>query len=470
MKSLALLAILLYVCTNVSSQQKVLTKDLDLRKSRRVKLQTFPAKDDNHALLLVNNDDFIRVYHVDQALNVLFEQDFFWGDISGKVAGAVLRGDNLCVYIRRKDDVYCYYANIKTQQTGNNRIETDIGRERDVLDLCLPNRYLRITGRLNEPTLIIYDHTSETSFGRHEYKLGDSTLNTGYTEFKLMKAISRYGSVGLIPELVAIDSKMGASVDDAFASTKIYVGTDSLFLVMDKQNTAPRIFTLDLLSHRVSYRAVPDPPGNASAKKESNSFILGNKIYYSEVSKGYFQLSILDFYSSGVISQFSVTENDEINFKNTPIIEEGVSGYQVSGRREQKLQQTGKFLTRLHKGTPLVTGIINHANQHELTIGAYKEMSSGGHMTGFGGGVGGGGMMMTPGRSWDRVTRFRMLVDPQTGENIPGELTASLDDRIDYYKKGRKIGEDAEVIIRFPKQSYYAYFDRATGKLYGIKF
>ena len=90
---------------------------------------------------------------------------------------------------------------------------------------------------------------------------------------------------------------------------------------------------------------------------------------------------ILDYSTGNFIKEYAVNQDEEILFKNTPIIQKG--GF-YNGYRE--LEKTKKFLRKITAGK-IGVSVIKNKNTYLLTLGGYVEQRTAAPMMmgGFGG-------------------------------------------------------------------------------------
>ena len=275
-------------------------------------------------------------------------------------------------------------------------------------------------------------------------------------------------------DIALVDPDIEAAPEVVDAQNKIYLKNDSLILLIDRAPEQLKIFSLDLNSKQATYRTLERdfPPiiPDAFDLRKFNSFLLEDKLYFVHATPNDFNVSIYNFYTSKLLSTYTSTGNDSINFKNTPVIQEG-GGTFFSQDIDRKLVKTKQLLRKFSAGNALICAIRNDSGQHEVTVGAYKKItqSSGGYVP-----MGGAGMTMrfTPysSYSWSRVTRFKMLIDPNTGKHIEGQMIPSVSDQIENYSKDLKIPEEGSSLFVANNFHQFAYYDRTEKKLVVIKF
>lgn len=289
----------------------------------------------------------------------------------------------------------------------------------------------------------------------------------------MWQALSKSGGIGSRDvDIAIIQTEANCSIEEANAPNKIYYRNDTLLLLMDKQIGHTQVFLFDLLRKKLDYKSI-EREGMASGNNEFtsqcvyNSFLSEDKLYYVYANEKSLSFAIFNFSDGKEVKRFYARENEEIAFKNTPVLQDG-GGTIYSTNAKRELEKTKQFLNKLLAGRAVITAYQNQYNQYEITIGAYKEMqSSGGGWTSFGGGapIYTGGV----GARWKRVTRFKSIIDTKTLEHISDEMKPSLSDVIDSYTKDIKIPSEGDSLFKIENNFFYSYYDRNNKSLVVIK-
>ncbi|MBF4492560.1 hypothetical protein IRZ83_05720 [Flavobacterium sp. JLP] len=131
-----------------------------------------------------------------------------------------------------------------------------------------------------------------------------------------------------------------STLDKTEKKSKMYVFDDRIILTFDYNINHTQVFNLNLQTSEVTEK-IFDTPVTQTASKSTNSFYLENKLYQLSANSEQFLFSIKDFYSGKDIKTISVTKNDTISFKNSPMF------LQINEEKPQKLKTTSKFLKQL---------------------------------------------------------------------------------------------------------------------------
>jgi hypothetical protein len=123
-------------------------------------------------------------------------------------------------------------------------------------------------------------------------------------------------------------------------NTKLYVEENNLILTFDYNSKQTQIFDINLSTFEITEKNLPQ----LTLKKQNglaNSYFHENKIYQLNVNDEEMIFSIKDYNSSNTITSYSVTKNDSITFKNSPLY------LQSDNQKPQGLSNTKKFFQRL---------------------------------------------------------------------------------------------------------------------------
>ena len=78
---------------------------------------------------------------------------------------------------------------------------------------------------------------------------------------------------------------------------------------------------------------------------------------------------------------------------------------------------------------------------------------------------GGNGMGTFSSGTWTKAVRFRMLLDSNSFQHIPGDMEPSINDRIDEFSRDIKIPEHAQNLLFRDGRYIYIYYDKKKQSL-----
>ncbi len=131
-----------------------------------------------------------------------------------------------------------------------------------------------------------------------------------------------------------------SALDKTEKKSKMYVLDNQIILTFDYNTKHTQAFSLNMQTNEVIEK-IFDTPDTQTLPKITNSFYLENKLYQISANSEQLLFNLKDFDSGKSIKNISVSKNDSINFKNSPMF------LQINGEKPQKLKTTSKFLKQL---------------------------------------------------------------------------------------------------------------------------
>jgi hypothetical protein len=262
---------------------------------------------------------------------------------------------------------------------------------------------------------------------------------------------------------------------------------------MNNHIDSTRIISFDLKQQKVSSWVIDHNPGKPAPKNVSysdNSFLFRNKLYYVRATNDSLLVQIADPYSGAINKSFSTASDQEIAWKNTPILEEGSTASQRGNNEEKNKQllrdreKTKQLLRKMIRDTAVIMAKAYGNDQIEVVVGSYAKKSMILHAPGYNNnGFTGrpaslgssyiGPPSYTNGgfdrESWTRSTHFKMLLNTDYSQ-MPGEPANSVYEKIERYTASLHIPSDLENIFVINELYYYAYYDKEERRLVVIKF
>jgi len=199
-----------------------------------------------------------------------------------------------------------------------------------------------------------------------------------------------------------------------------------------------------------------------------NSFVF--EAYFVSVNStpNKLNLSIYNYKTGDVLKKYQILKNEEITFKNSPII---LEGGEFNNYRE--LEKTSQFLRKVSNPN-IGVSMYRNENNFVITLGASKEYSTGGfYPSAFGGFIGGaiGGALFSFFDSYNqskiKSTRIECLFD-ENFNHIEGKVPLNGFDKINSFL-------DEKDLKKTPLQTVFKYQDdyiwgsyNKTAKLYSL--
>ncbi|HVS97945.1 MAG TPA: hypothetical protein VHE54_15730 [Puia sp.] len=454
------------VALSLRAQNKFFEEPIGWR-GKSIELHTVSDRDKQQTCLFLCNGDSIRVFLLDAKdsvvqhwyINRLKEEEFLGGFIKGGKAYAFLQPS------AGISDLHVWMLDIAEGIGDDYTVPFAMRHERAVEEISAGDHFLFMTANKKASQFAIYD------FGENK------TCDTLHYQFEngIWKALTTYdGGFGRDMAVLKVDPDEKMSPDMAQVPNKLYWMRDTLFLLMNKyQRGVTAIFSFDMRGKKVDFRKITHNNAQTFDAVEhayvDNSMLLGDKLYFVSAEDNKLDVQVRDFYHGNLLKEYTAGRDDEINFKNTPIIQEG--SFYHPGARE--LAKTRQLLRKMLSGNAVLLATPEDSGRVCLTIGAWQQMQRSG---GFGMGpmMPGAPMFTSPGiffRSTTvRSSRFKMLMDSASLQHIAGDMPADIGDRIEEYTTGVSIPPQGETLFRNAGNYIYAYYNRDEHKIMLTRF
>jgi len=341
-----------------------------------------------------------------------------------------------------------------------NVIPFPLKKEKALDKISCGDHFLYFTVNKKSSDLIIYDFRDEVKYDTLRYHFEDDLwrkLTKGGSNF------SREADVG------TVDPQGKWSVESAQNANKIYYVHDSLFLVMNNERGFTGIIAFDMLHKQTRSWVVTQGNGvmtddGRPHPYSDNSFLLDGRLYYVQATFDSLLVQVNDLYSGALIKKYTSKRDEEIDFKNTTIIQGGTALY-AKGSKE--LDKTKQLLRKMVNGRAMIVARREGNDRVVLTIGSYTEAGGGGGGYFAGGGAGGAPVYMGGGGGpgWTVSARFKMLLDGNTFEHIGGDIGPGIYEKVDSYTSDKKVAENADVVFTLGSDYIYAYYDKTASML-----
>ena len=402
-----------------------------------------------------------------------------------KLLGGFMRDSSVYMFTEEtgKDELQCTALNVITQKVSETVIPFDPENEKTITHISAGNHFLYVTASNKKNELIVYDFSREQAGKPLRYQFSDEQW----------KELTTPGFLTRKVKITKIEQDGDLNLDNLAKKNKLYLSNETVLLVMNNHIDSTRIISFDLKQQKVSSWVIDHNPGKPALKNVSysdNSFLYRNKLYYVRATNDSLLVQIADPYSGAINKSFSTANDQEIAWKNTPILEEGSTASQRGNNEEQNKQllrnreKTQQLLRKMIRDTAVIMAKAYGNDQIEVVVGSYarKSMilrSPGYNNNGF------TGRPASPGTSylgppsytnggfdretWTRSTHFKMLLNTDYSQ-IPGEPASSVYEKIERYTASLHVPSDLENIFVINELYYYAYYDKEERRLVVIKF
>jgi len=455
----------------LSAQSQISSKKIGWSGSE-IMLQTVHDKaGDLHACLLENLDSF-KVILYDRAFKEINEYSIPRISQEELVAGFI------------KDDKIYLFCNVKSPMGYHNyTIDITSGKIDQALILS-ERRKEKLIDRISSGDYALWlgIDKKNSSFVIYNWR-NQQDMDTIIYHFKdpvMWESITKTGSFfGRDVDVAKIDEAGLPDIQSVSAKNKVYLIHDTLFLIMNRNLANTIVYAFDIYNKTVSYRQMENEPvikkfnqyagtDKVEGAYVDNSYLLNGKLYFVSATEESLHVIISDFYTGNRLKYFEVKREDTINFKNTPVLQEGKALYFNNTKELTKTKQLLRKMTSANAAIAALRDSLGMAitlgsNKEEKQMGmpgGYWVPAAGGAMTYVGGGMGG----FSSG-TWTKAVRFRMLVDSTSFQHIPGDMEPSINDRIDDFSQDIKIPEQAENLLFQDGRYIYIYYDKKIKSL-----
>ncbi len=437
----------------------------------QIKLQTIHDKSGSFHASLLENVDSIKVILYDRTFTEVHEYTIMRINEEELVAGFIKEGK---IYL------FCNYKS----PMGYHNYTIDISSGEIIYTLVLSDkRKEKLIDRISsgEYALWLGIDKKNSNFVIYNWR-NQQDMDTIIYHFKdpaMWESITKSGSMfGRDVDVAKIDEAGLPDIQSVSARNKVYLIHDTLFLTMNRNLANTIVYAFDLYNKTVNYRVIE----NESVKKVydsytkqdkvegdyvDNSYLLNGKLYFVSATDEGLHVSISDFYNGTRLKYFEVKREDTIDFKNTPVLQEGRALY---FNNTKELTKTKQLLRKMTSGNAAIAA-LNDSMGTTITLGSNKEEKQMG-LPGYGftaGSaaimIGGNGMGGFSSGTWTKAVRFRMLVDSSTFQHIPGDMEPSINDRIDEFSQDIKIPDRAENLLFQDGRYIYIYYDKKKQSL-----
>lgn len=363
--------------------------------------------------------------------------------------------------------------NLDSKTSSISKIDLNLDKDELFLEAISYNNSLFILSGNNNSDLTLRQLNSNNEFDiLKTFHLQEISDNTSLINSKFSFGIFMF-SGSETSNITKIDPRVPNAIETTSNVNKVYQNNETIYLTFDNNEKATIFYTinLDRLDIKLTTYAYPKPKVNEEFKK-FNSFVFQDNIYQIASSKDEMALEIKDF-DGTVLKEYYINRNMPINFKNSPIIQEGATALPFVTTR--KLEQTSKYLRKISSGN-LGINVQKIKDLYFVTLGGYKEINTNSAIP----------MVSTPAMtngafisynptylsynsySITKSTYFNTILNSEF-EHIKGELESNSFDRISDYKKNKSYFS-AEDIFYYNNDLYFGYFNLKQSEYKLVKF
>ena len=457
-------------CIQVVAQNKQFVEFLGWS-GKRIELHTISNRTRQSSCTFVVSSDSVRAFVFTGPLK-LMRQFSLPLTSDEKLLGGFMRDSSVYMFTQQagKDELHCSALNVVTEKVKENVIPFDPGKEKKVTYISAGNHFLYVTANYKANELILYNFSSEQRGTALRYSFSEA----------LWIDLTAAGLFNRTVKLEKIDQEGDIDLEALIKNNKLYVNNESVLLVMNNHIDSTHVISFDLKQQKVSSWVIDHNPGKPASKHVSysdNSFLFRNKLFYVRATNDSLLIQIVDPYNGAIERSFSTESDQEISYKNTPILQEGGADG-INDLRD--LGKTRQLLRKMISGNAVITAQPYGNNQVEVVVGTYRKttvtmpttntVTTGQPYPGSYGTT----MRNQPGgftrHTLTKSVHFKMLLYAGDFSHMAGEPGTSINERIERYTANLNVPPESENIFVTNGQYYYAYYDQEERKLVVLKF
>ncbi|WP_316634905.1 hypothetical protein [uncultured Flavobacterium sp.] len=247
---------------------------------------------------------------------------------------------------------------LETKTTRSLNFDFPENNEYTIASFQKNNNFYILAKEKNQQHLLLYEFKN----GNCEVKMFD------FSAFKFQNEKGQnlsFSSLIRYYPIEKMESNDFNSLDKASSINKMYALDDHIILTFDYSLKNTQVFDLNIKTLEITEKNF-DQPVSVKTSKTSNSFYNQNKLYQIKANSDEFLFDIKDFDSGKMIKSVSVSNNDTIRFKNSPLF------LQTNNNKPQELKTTAKFLKQL-SNLSVAVSVLENKKTNYITFGGYIE-------------------------------------------------------------------------------------------------
>ena len=465
------LSILIYFSFNVQGQNRYFDLPNELKDNNRSIEEVFTITNDengNLTLFIDDNKSFNAYIYNKEVKQVNQLKSDGLPNKYDNIIGYVQNGEVTTLFLqhRNKRKYGAIQFDFSTRQTKEIEFDFKLKKEAYIEALSKDNKLYLLTLEKNSSNLNIYTFNglkqSKNKINLDfEYRIKD--IHSKDLHEMLLSPNGMSSSI----EVEKIDNQVPISIEMASATNKLYKTLNGFDLSLDKSIFETFIISVNLKNYTAEIKQFEKPKYSSLDDYHSNSFLLDENIYQVVANSNELYFEVKNRNSNKVLKNIFLTKDEEINFKNTPIIQDKEGDWFAPHR---ELEKTSKFLRKIDNENIGVSAFKND-NKNIITIGSYIEIAGGGAPMMMGtpgmGGMPGmplyvsGNFSLYAGAYFSytrgKSVRIKCLFD-QNFEHIDGSVEENVFDKIKKFTEKLKNNDTAENVFKWNDHVYYGYY------------
>lgn len=378
-------------------------------------------------------------------------------------------GDYLVFLTNKRNDSFMVTKFSFTNKNSSAK-EFKLGSGEEFIQTAsVDNNFYLISSKKLTGDLFVYTFNGEGNLKKNKIDLTDlNFINKQGNRVSITELLVKYNT-----PLKKFEKNTPNSIESVSAKRKMYLRGDDIIFTFDQNKKYTQVLILNLKTLKANNKSFTKPLSYIkSSRRKSNSFIINDNVFVVAGDRDVFEMQILDYKNGNVLKSFIASKDEEIKFKNSPIIQEGglYNGY-------RKLKKTKKFLRKITAGKMGIS-VIEQNNNYIVTVGGYVQQARGGMMPmlgGFGavalGSIGNVSLFFNPtGFAYNsfsntKSTRIDCKLDANF-DHIKGEINKNAFDKIKDSKKGNR----GETVFKYKDYYIFGYYKSLTKKYFLKKY
>ncbi|WP_298365141.1 hypothetical protein [uncultured Lutibacter sp.] len=372
------------------------------------------------------------------------------------------------------------FASVKfsfdTKNIDYKEFELTSKKEMLVQTVTFNNQFYLISILKNTSKLNVYKFDVDGNYTRTELDFTSNNFINRYDKntsiFSLItEGTGAYGFKKMI-NLKKINGNIPNSIEVTSELSKLYLRDNKVVFTFDENKQFTQILTINLNTFEKKVEHIEKPSFKSDLEKpvertiisdgiskSTNSYLNGDNLFIISSTHNDFSFAVKNFNTHQMIKEYTVSNNDSITFKNTPIIQEG-----GTFEKYREMEKTKKFLRKITSGD-IGVSVYRKNNTFQVTLGGKKDIKrSSGMMMPMGGfgmpiaSVGSVSVFFSPtyfaynSYTATKSTHIKGLFDLNFN-HIKGEIEMNAFDKINNFEEKEHVSNNGETVF-----SYKDYF------------
>ncbi|MEP0266802.1 hypothetical protein [Dokdonia sp.] len=373
MKVFTLLFLFLVSFSGIA-QEPFLSFEHYLKTSKKV-TQLFSAvfPENNTFLVFVEDKKQLAVYSFDQSGREISEGFTLpkFAKEYPNIGGYTYQNDAYTLYLstENKEDWALITLDFKKKSFDLQEVSPEINQNRILESLTYNGKHYLFTVKRDTSIVELFVLDSKGSITTQLFSFEDAHFEVGKSTKNL------YGLLNGVyaKDVTTLDNNSPNALETSKPKNKFYQEDHLIAFTIDVTKNNTYYLQFDLENNTTDYQAISKKTFEKKIlRTESNSFMFDNKLFVLKASSEEMDFSIHNLNATEKSTSFSAQQGTPIDFKNTPIIQEG-GGF----KSYRELEKTSKFLRKVSLSDAAIS-VFKENDNYIITLGGTKEVAKGG--------------------------------------------------------------------------------------------